>query len=200
MPTGYTAKVSSQEDYPFEKFVWECARAFGALILMRDEPSGARIPTFEPSGYRSEQIAKSKARIAELEAMANGDIERGAHEFNDSNLRSWERRNEENAAIGRRYGRMIALVEAWTPPTPDHGGMKEFMLSQLSESLKFDVYQTYKPEAVGAVEWHHAQLALEKGHVEYHTDEHAKEVQRTRERNAWVSALRASVPLEPEGE
>ena len=36
MPTGYTHELHEGEEISFEKFVMSCARAFGALVLMRD--------------------------------------------------------------------------------------------------------------------------------------------------------------------
>jgi len=37
MPTGYTNCI--KDGVTFEQFVWKCARAMGALVMMRDEPS-----------------------------------------------------------------------------------------------------------------------------------------------------------------
>jgi hypothetical protein len=42
MPTGYTAPIA--DGMTFEQFALGCARAFGALVTMRDEPSDAPIP------------------------------------------------------------------------------------------------------------------------------------------------------------
>ena len=47
MPTGYTAPI--KDGISFNDFMWGCARAFGALIMMRDDPPGTPIPErFEP--------------------------------------------------------------------------------------------------------------------------------------------------------
>lgn len=37
MPTGYTASVQEGKVTEFRDFAMECARAFGALVMMRDE-------------------------------------------------------------------------------------------------------------------------------------------------------------------
>lgn len=44
MPTGYTADVQSGKVTDFAEYAMNCARAFGALVLMRDDPSDADIP------------------------------------------------------------------------------------------------------------------------------------------------------------
>ena len=37
MPTGYTSGVQDGSIKHFNEFVWDCARAFGSLIHMRDD-------------------------------------------------------------------------------------------------------------------------------------------------------------------
>jgi hypothetical protein len=60
MPTGYTAKLYDG-DQKFQDFAMECARAFGALIEMRDEPMNAKIPeTFEPSEHHVNGLERAK--------------------------------------------------------------------------------------------------------------------------------------------
>ena len=45
MPTGYTYDLYDGKDIEFPDFVMKCARAFGALIEIRDDPMDAAIPT-----------------------------------------------------------------------------------------------------------------------------------------------------------
>ena len=62
MPTGYTLELYDGKDITFEEFVLKCARAFGALINMRDEPRDAPIPErFEPSYYHLKELIKAKS-------------------------------------------------------------------------------------------------------------------------------------------
>lgn len=44
MPTGYTAAVCDGKITEFPAFALQCARAFGALITMRDDAMNAPIP------------------------------------------------------------------------------------------------------------------------------------------------------------
>lgn len=82
MPTGYTANVP--DGITFEQFVWQCARGMGALVMMRDEPTGAPIPErFEPSDYNAkreiayhtkahqEEVERTEARNGWLAALRN---------------------------------------------------------------------------------------------------------------------------------
>ena len=67
MPTGYTLDLYDVKDITFEEFALRCARAFGALISMRDEPIDAPIPErFEPSDYHLKELEKAKKRLKEV--------------------------------------------------------------------------------------------------------------------------------------
>jgi hypothetical protein len=69
MTTGYTAAIAN--DITFNDFAMRCARAMGALVMMRDEPFDAPIPErFEPSDYHIKKIADASARLLELQAMS----------------------------------------------------------------------------------------------------------------------------------
>ena len=64
MPTGYTASVADGRVTEFAPFALQCARAMGALIMMRDEPHDAPIPErFEASDYYSKSLAEARERL-----------------------------------------------------------------------------------------------------------------------------------------
>lgn len=62
MPTGYTAAITDK-DISFEQFVWDCARAFGALVLQRDDAIGSPIKLPEPSPYNRDRLVEIKSEI-----------------------------------------------------------------------------------------------------------------------------------------
>ena len=47
MPTGYTSGVATGEIKDFKTYALQCARAFGACIMLRDEPMSDEIPKFK---------------------------------------------------------------------------------------------------------------------------------------------------------
>ena len=59
MPIGYTSKLHDG-DQPFNEFIMSCARAFGALVTMRDDPNDAPIPEFEVSEYSVTSVKMPK--------------------------------------------------------------------------------------------------------------------------------------------
>jgi hypothetical protein len=76
MPTGYTAKLV-ESGQTFEEFVLTCARAFGALIELRDEPLDAPIPeTLEPHSYYAEAVVEAKKRLTNLLDMPEEEREK----------------------------------------------------------------------------------------------------------------------------
>lgn len=194
MPSGYTSTLHDGEQ-SFPDFALTCARAFGALITLRDESIDAPIPdTIEPSTWAAEQAEKDRARIAEIEAWTEVEADDAAHRAWHSAWTRWNAGRAEREARKARYEAMIAQVEAWEPPTPDHLEMKRFMLDQLAESLRFDCgYEAPEPvEMTGdeyrLAEWERAQRDLGRAEAEQQ-----KENERAASRTAWLAALRQSL-------
>lgn len=196
MPTGYTAAI--KDGISFEQFVWDCARAFGAMILMRDEPAGAPIPErFEPSDWNDKKLVAARDRLATLEAMSDADAVANARADYEQAVERHRERLAEIQTLSDKYHAMLARVVQWEPPTADHQGLKEFMLQQLRQSIDFDCSTKYlvAPLLQPGAAWREAQIAQARKDIEYHTMERAEEVERTENRNAWLRALRESVPV-----
>lgn len=193
MPTGYTAGIKDGET--FEEFVWNCARGFGALILMRDEPSDAPIPKFAPCDYNANQLKSAQSRLARLEKMSLSEAAAEAKTAYQNEVQANKRYQDESDALKVKYQKMLRKVEAWNPPTPDHQGLKKFMAEQIGDSIKFDChdYTVNAPVLQTPKAWLAGQIANAKRDIAYHTKEQAEEVERTNSRNQWVEALDKSV-------
>lgn len=192
MPTGYTHIVS--EGATFEQFVWRCARGMGALIMMRDDPMDAPIPEFEArTDYYDEQIRQAEAKLLELRSMtieqANAAA-KVAHEAACSSLAKWQ---AEDDAANTAYREMRAKVSAWEPPTPEHAGLRAFMLEQLDISISD--YKRDPPVMLDGHAWLNDEIEKAARTLKYSHEERAKEIVRTNARNAWVRALATSVPI-----
>ena len=191
MPTGYTAPL---EDGPmtFQQFAMRCARAFGALIDMREEPMDAPIPeSFKPHSYASEKITKARNGLAELAAMSDSAAEAmQAIEYAEE-LQRYEDSLARLEAANARYRAMIVEVDAWTPPTGEHQGLKDFMRDQLTKSIHD--WQPKKPEKLPLPLWKQARRERLEHDIEYYAKEAREEESRTRDRNVWVAALRDSL-------
>jgi hypothetical protein len=194
MPTGYTAAI--KDGITFEEYALGCARAFGALVLMRDEPSDAPIPEkFEESDYHTLKLVELAAREQEILNMTAEQIESAA-------LESWNKaeahrtsRLEESRALRSKYEAMLESVDAWASPSPDHDKYKAFMRSQIEESIQWDCdegcYANPAAKQSGA-DWAIDQLTEIARQTVCHTKEHAAEVERTNKRNEWIRLVRES--------
>jgi hypothetical protein len=201
MPTGYTDGVT--EETTFREFALKCARAFGALIMMRDDPMDTPIPDeFSPSDYHLKAI---EALLKEQDHITLCPTAEVAAILEKHNAEARERREASVAESDKTraaYRRMIGLVEQWTPPTPDHVRMKEFMLEQLTESEKWDCHDgewysdCYRIFEGTPDDWRKTRLANIERDLEYHRKHHQEELERARVRTAWVKALRESLEAE----
>jgi hypothetical protein len=196
MPTGYTAAIG--DGIEFDKFVMQCARAMGACVMMRDEPTGAEMPeAFEPSRYNAEKLQEAKERLAELQSMTVQAATQLARTEYDIEVVEHEKRVAGMNELRRKYSEMLAKVQGWKAPSADHTGLKDFMVGQITQSIDFDCdtkyYHTHTPELKTGEEWLSAKIKTALRDIDYHTQEQAKEEERTAARNLWLKQLRTSL-------
>lgn len=200
MPTGYTEGVSSGEITDFKVYALRCARAFGACIMLRDEPVTDEIPEFEPSDYHQKRLQEAQTLLAEFNAMNNAD-----------RLAMFEKENVERIKIARdgiarkheqlsRYEAMLEKAKAFKAPTPDHAEYAKFLVSQLQESIRFDgggdYYEKQLEETRTFDDWCINKRRSLLKDIKYHEDGMKKEIERTEKRNQWVRELKASLGVE----
>lgn len=194
MPTGYTAAI--ENGISFEQFVWSCSRAMGALIMMRDEPNSAPIPEkFEPSDYSAKRLAETHARLEWLNGLTPQQCLEEATKAYQTDRDSANAYAAKKEALRKKYRAMLTAVNGWNPPTPDHQGLKDFMVEQITSSIKFDCHDNYEREPMPPTgrEWRASEVAKCMKDIEYHTKSNAEELTRTAQRNQWIADLRNSL-------
>lgn len=197
MPTGYTAPLHDGEDISFEQFVLRCSRAMGAAIMQRDESHDVEIRLREVSDHYLDYVEKAGAALveawertdrewAQLQAAAIADAEKYRADY-----------LTKREGIRDRYVDMLAAVQRWEPPTSDHVGLKDFMVKQLEESLRFDVgdWVPDVPVELPVAEYREHELNRLSKALERDTKQLEEERARVRSQNAWVLALRESLGL-----
>lgn len=197
MPTGYTAAIhDGVREITFREFASECARAFGAAIMLREEPHGP-IPPKLPAedSYHRDALAKAERALREARDMPLREAGRLAKEAHESEVADVARRERERKARVKRYRAMLGKVRAWTPPTPDHHGLKDFMVQQLEESMRFDCggRRWEAGPRKTAEQFKHDAVAQALRDVEYHAKNLREDLERHANRQAWVDALYASL-------
>jgi hypothetical protein len=196
MPTSYTADVQSGKITEFNDFAMSCARAFGACITMRDDPSSAVIQDeFAPSDYNAKALIDANAILSALEALTPDERQAAADADNDAVIKSWDDREAERAKQRERYEAMLEKVQAWAPPTSEHAGMKTFMIEQIVGSIKFDCSESYgkRPEPKSTADWYADALSRANNNISYHAKAQAEEIERALKKTKWVADLRASL-------
>lgn len=195
MPTGYTADVRSGKVTDFAEFVMRCARNFGALNSMRDEAMDAPIPEeFQPSTYEDMELRKAKAELAHLQSMSPAEAEAEAGLEYAHRTEEYRKALAGRAEDRKRYEAMLAKARMWHPPTPDHKALKEFMVQQLQESIKFDCdFFWAAPARQTGDEWHRSAVESTMKRIGDYAKYREEEVTRAESRTRWVRQLRESL-------
>jgi len=197
MPSGYTAGVQSGEITDFKDYAMGCARAFGALVMMRDDPSDAEIPEkFEPSKFSRDRLVKLRKELDQFKAMGS-DERRDLHESEHRDeIASAEKRLAEIAEQRARYEAMLGEARAYVAPTPDHEKFAEFMVKQLVDSIDWDCKTEYydkKKEKAPFRKWEYEKVKDLERSIESAKESWNEEQERTAGRNKWIAELRESL-------
>lgn len=197
MATGYTADVANGKVTSFPEFAMQCARAFGALITMRDDPSDTPIPeSFEPStSYHETALATARTRFDLLKGMDVSAVALSAASALAAARASHEESEAERRTTKARYEAMLTEVRTWQPPTEEHVGLKDFMVEQLSKSIEWDCRPGTAPDPKGYTPdaWFYREMKAVQWDLDYHAKAIGEEIVRARGRTEWVKALRSSL-------
>ncbi len=197
MPTGFTAKVQDGTIFDLRGFAILCARNFGHPIEMRDLPMDAEVPDkFEPSDYHAQRKAQAEADLARFVAMSDDEAEAGARAEFDAEVAQYEAYQKEANDLRIRYTKILDQVKDWMPPTPNHDGLKQFMVNQLKDSIEQDCNTSWRrfPTKKSGYFWLDQAKASAQKEVGYQTEELIKEETRCRTRTEWVRSLKLSLP------
>jgi len=198
MPTGYTSEIYNGQEVSGKEFLMKCARAFGACVEMRDAGMDALIPEeFKPSTYHAEEIEKVRIKLIEYQNMTNEEIKQAIEYEYNSKIKYNKEKIEEYKQMKNRYLKTLQEIEIWTPPTPDHIGLKKFAIEQIKKSIEFDCnYSYYEKEEIKkpiSEEWINNKINKCEEDIKYHTKKNEEEIKRIEERNKWIKDLRESL-------
>lgn len=208
MPTGYTYKVMDGSITELNQFVLQCARAFGALVHMRDDDMDAPIRLAQTSDYYKKMLDEAKAELDAIIAVTDpakqADLGRERVQRDLKRAREFLKEQEEENA---RNHRMQTLVSEYEAP-PNWLKLKGFMREQLSISLHSDRALTLQRESIvemervlndetKMIETYHQLIKDAQRDVNYYEKELQKDYSRAEERNAMIIELFESLGMEP---
>jgi chromosome segregation ATPase len=196
--TGYVDQMLDK-DQSFQQFTMSCARAFGALISMRDDDMDASIPEqLEGSSYYQRRIAETKAQIAKLAAISDQQKLEYGKRCKADQLATLQRSLEAVRIETAKCRAMLEQVEAWEPPSKDHQELKSFMIKQLNEShagTEDDYYvrALAETEAKPELQFLDEEINALLHNIEYYTEDQKEEEKRLEDCNEWLRLLRDSL-------
>ena len=193
MPTGYTALIENGKITNAKDFIMVCARAFGALIDMRDEPLSAPIPDeFQGSTFYAKLLEGNRAELEAYRSMSLAEAaEKAEREYKEA-YGEYEKSLKRAETLLAKYNELQAEVEKWELPTDEHKKLKEFAIEQIEISKPEMKYYT-PPHKVTAEEWLKIRIDVCERSVERYEEEAKKEAERNESRNKWLKDLRESL-------
>lgn len=204
MPTGYTAAIGDNENLTFREFALSCARAFGACIMQGDDPIGTPINMDEkPGEYCATSLKEAESDLARYKAMSLDEAEGEQKKEREAIESSAKKSRDKSMQLRDRYERMLRLVQAWSPPTPDHAGMKDFMEKQILESVGFDCHDgsyyedQLSKQPIDTNRWLENKIEESIRRVRDRREYKAKEEAAYASRNEWKRQLVASLEASP---
>lgn len=198
MPTGYTDAIA--KGISFRDFVLRCARGMGACIMQRDEPMSEPPKTQTPSDYHEKELKKAETELKELKDISDETALHKARSEHEKQRAEIEAGIRNNIDLKAKYEAMLSRVQKWNPPTPEHVGLKDFMINQINESIRFDCEGSYYDDLLtrlkppSAEKWKTRKFKEILRNISYHKEELAKEIERTNGRNKWIECLYDSLP------
>jgi len=191
MPTGYTTDIYNGKDVFFKDFALNCARAFGACVMQRDDPAGEK-PKVQPvESYHTKALKKlgKFKKPSEIQFKA----------FIKKELASNKRIIKEKKTLENAYSKMIYKATIWTPPTTEHEALKDFMIKQLVESKQWDCGLDHYENQLVSLSAMTYNDYIEKKRKEYtfnckyHEEHLIKEIDLIKQRNKWIQDLQNSL-------
>lgn len=194
MPTGYTAALyEGKEDVSLGDFIMRCAHAF--VIDARDMSMDSELPEPQVRDYFYKSVAKDEATLRMYEARTDEDWAFAEADHRAQRLQQTKDGIKDSTAKRARYETMLMQVKGWQPPTEKHQGLKDFMVSQIEESIKFDcgTFGLETAPKVTAKEFRDTTLARARKDLQRSRERLAEEIERQAANYAWITALRNSV-------
>jgi flagellar motility protein MotE (MotC chaperone) len=195
MPTGYTHDI--KKGISFEEFALNCARAFGALVSMRDAPGNTPIPDeIKPSTHYKEKLAKAISELSTIKKLTPNEIKLRRTKEQQKQVDHQKEQLKKIANLKKQYLNMLDKVKKWVPPTKDHAGLKQFMIEQITQSIDFDCNESYYQEVIHQKTdsaWVADKIKELNEDIQYYTKEDKEEIKRCKERTKWIQALKKSL-------
>lgn len=144
------AKAYREGTGSFEAFALECARISSSARSYeegRDKSDG--YAGFLSAEYKTDTsrpvIERLRAELAEVQSWDKDTAKAKARTSYEQALSNYRQDLARHQAQQERYKAMLAEVEAWQPPTPQHDGVKQHMLQAIASDEQNQLGEPIKP-------------------------------------------------------
>jgi hypothetical protein len=204
MPTGYTSEILEGKINTFKDFAKKCMRAFGATIHMRDDSLNESYRPREIDRYYIEQVEEAEEKLKVLKTADDEFFIDKVREELKSDYAYYEEKLRKVKADGQKLNSILVDVKKWNPPTDDHVDIKDFMIQQLEETIKYDANCKHYEEELQEIKIK-LESPIDVAWIKHQMIENAeKDLQRSKERleeerkrcedsNKWVSVFLQSI-------
>ena len=198
MPSGYTAKIQDNPDITLKEFTMACARAMGAMYHLRDYSESTPYQPRVPSDYHKNKATELTEELDHVRRMTFAELLRLIEKKNEDTFQKIKDSEEEKTKTLKGYTSMLLRVQSWIPPTYEHRGLKDFMVSQITDSIKFDCesmgdYYTTMLIAKNPEDYRDELYKNLREDIAYHKKQHDDDVKHCEESNTWVKVLEESL-------
>ena len=196
MPTGYTAYIEDGDITTGKDFLKLCTRAFGIAIDLKDEPLSVPTPkSFKPDNYYKERYDKALSALEEAKKLTFEEAKVQMRIAYENRISDYKRYAEKEIAMNEKYAKVRNEVEAWTPPTDEHSGLKKFALKQIDMCVTKQKYideyiEKSKEEFDGSDEavrqYMDDNIKICQEQVDRAYESWQEELERVRSKNEWM--------------
>ena len=203
MPTGYTKYIEDGDITTGKEFLKLCTRAFGVAIDQKDDPLSVPTKTkFKPSQYYIDVYNKACEGLRDAKSISFNEAKLRLKSKHHKKIEDCKKCAEKYSDLRNKYLKVRQEVEAWTPPTSEHNGLKKFALEQIDmcipsvESINEFINKSKEPldlsdEAI--TKFIENNIAQYKDSVEYYKKSMNAEYERTQEKQDWMDKFLASL-------
>lgn len=205
MANAYTCIIEDNDDVTFREFAKRCARQIDYMFHMREEDFDVPLHAKKEveDTYTLDSIKRMRRRVAEdtrelqrLQKMSREDI---LAEYEKEKLEeetAYADRKAEYDVKMARYLRMRSFVEAWTPPSDQHVGLKIAMLATIEDSMPT---QPQQPTIGSVDDWYARSIQYLERSIAWQKENEARDLKLLEERacamtsQEWLDLLNASL-------
>jgi len=193
---GYTCNVPDGQS--FEDFVLTCAKAIGYFITQRDSDN-PKVEKPKLKTYYKLAVEEAEKELINLEALSPTERQKQCENYNNGNIKSIEdskKRYEKSLADIKALENMRTKVEAWKAGDEKYKALRDFMITQLNDTIKFDtpskkdfVLERKNLKILLTDQWYEMKKATVKQEIKYYGKHWEEEQQNHKEKCEYLDGM-----------